>query len=455
VQLADHSSVGCIVKIDVASFRVLTQRGVVETIKLQEIGAKRFSKYAAALDSASNQLSRDDVVVVHSGEHRGQQGTIKHIFRHFLFLFSRAIKENSGIFVASARQVTLVGHKTERSSSLSKSSLQSRGFGLVPSSPHVGGPEDKSLSSSSRGPLRAERVGDLHPLLGKTVTIIKGPYKSFMGVVKEANEMSLAVELHALARKIMVSHDQVLKREPTTNIGVGFSSRGSIGGQTPLLSMLGARTPASDLQGFMTPALGSQTPAHGAQTPSRDAWSAQTPARNFEEDEEQDAAWGGNQSVRMEDEDEEAALDPSRGTQEEEAMIEEEEEEEEAKEPEIPLLPVGSLVDFVDDAGNELQGEMIRHHPSDGSCTLSVKNERGHSSEMLVTKAQRSRLRAVRPQKKRGFDQVIVVSGAAHLGQLGKLIGINKTGVADDAIVNLDGEIVILSLLDLAVYRGT
>ena len=48
--------VGIIVKVDLSSFRVLTNRGVMETVKLAEIGRKFHSKFATALDAQANQL---------------------------------------------------------------------------------------------------------------------------------------------------------------------------------------------------------------------------------------------------------------------------------------------------------------------------------------------------------------------------------------------------------------
>ena len=279
VQLNDQT-VAVITKVEVASFRVITQRGISMTVKLQEIGRRRNSKFAAALDAASNQVGKDDVVTVNSGEHRGKQGTIKHIYRHFLFLFSRSVPDNAGIFVVPAKQVTLVGQYFRSKQA------------AVPQSPHVGGGEGGAeADTKAMGPPAARgmrRMGDRHPMMGKTVVITGGQYKSFMGIVIDVTELTVKVELHALARKVIVNIGEVREKAamaPSGSGGSGASSRDYfLSSQTPLL---GNRTPAYDL-GSQTPAhdafAGSQTPAYGASTPSRDAWSAQTPARAWGEE---------------------------------------------------------------------------------------------------------------------------------------------------------------------------
>jgi len=46
--------VGVIVKIEMGSCRLLTSRGIMMQVRLQDIGQKRSSKFATALDSNQN-----------------------------------------------------------------------------------------------------------------------------------------------------------------------------------------------------------------------------------------------------------------------------------------------------------------------------------------------------------------------------------------------------------------
>ena len=489
VQLSD-AMVGVIVKVEVASFKVLTQRGVVLTVKLQELGIKRSSRFAAALDASGNQITRDDVVHVSSGEYRGKQGTIKHISRQFLFLYSRQIPEHAGMFVVTAKAVVLVGQM-----------LQQR-KPIVPQSPQVGfgaedsaGAGDSGAVKGSMGPPPARRkVGDRHPLVGKTVIITGGPYKSFMGIVMEATEVHVQVELHAMARKVLVPIHEVREKTSSTSTPAARADSGRdffMGGQTPLV---GSRTPAYEM-GNATPAhdafAGSQTPAYGGSTPSRDAWSAQTPARAWDDEaggEEEDVGeeWRHDyhttpvphtpsnvktpNNARAEDDEEEkdiaahgrrvprTPLTPSTPasrvpltplphdeyTTPHTPMQRREEKggaaDDDATPPSSALLPIGAKVLTPSDG----VATIIRHTP-EGGVRVRVDATR---VEVAVAAAAVGGLKGVAPEK---GDSVVVVSGETNVSQTGSLIGINQH--SGEAIVNIDGDIAILPVSTLCKYE--
>jgi hypothetical protein len=54
------------------------------------------------------QLQLDDVVKVIRGAARGQSGTVRHVYRNHLFLYSRQHPENNGIWAQMADQVVLM-----------------------------------------------------------------------------------------------------------------------------------------------------------------------------------------------------------------------------------------------------------------------------------------------------------------------------------------------------------
>lgn len=132
-------------------------------------------------------------------------------------------------------------------------------------------------------------------LIGQTVRISQGPYKGYIGVVKDATESTARVELHSTCQTISVD------RQRLTTVGgakrpSGFTSthvRTPIyGSQTPMYGvgsrtpMYGSQTPLHD--GSRTPHYGSQTPLHdGSRTPGQSgAWdpsNPNTPSRNEED----------------------------------------------------------------------------------------------------------------------------------------------------------------------------
>jgi len=131
------------------------------------------------------------------------------------------------------------------------------------------------------------------------VRIIEGPYKGYIGIVKDATESTARVELHTTCKTISVDITR-LKGMGGNKIG-GASSRYDrtpvISGMTPMHArtpMYGSQTPLYD--GSRTPHYGGQTPSHepGSMTPGRSgAWdptNANTPMRISDFDYEYDNA---------------------------------------------------------------------------------------------------------------------------------------------------------------------
>ena len=65
---------------------------------------------AVTLDKDKDKMFKDDLVRVVDGEHRDKQGKVIHIFRYFVFLQSRAVPENGGIFVTKAENCKVTRH---------------------------------------------------------------------------------------------------------------------------------------------------------------------------------------------------------------------------------------------------------------------------------------------------------------------------------------------------------
>lgn len=91
------------------------------------------------------------------------------------------------------------------------------------------------------------------PLLEKSVMIIKGPYKGYMGICKEVNGPTARIELHTNAKIISIPRDQI--DEPSNARGSRGEDRPKFdGGKTPMYGS-GAKTPmhSGNDQGGKTP----------------------------------------------------------------------------------------------------------------------------------------------------------------------------------------------------------
>ncbi|KMS82411.1 hypothetical protein BVRB_033940, partial [Beta vulgaris subsp. vulgaris] len=66
-----RDSVGVIIKIDIGSVQVLDTKGVIMTVRLQDIGRRRNNRASVALDANSRQIAAGDAVKVvpNAGSH--------------------------------------------------------------------------------------------------------------------------------------------------------------------------------------------------------------------------------------------------------------------------------------------------------------------------------------------------------------------------------------------------
>lgn len=287
VQL-DPTTVGCIVKVDRESFVVLDQNGENrQTMPSQITNKLPKRRNAVAADRNGSEIRLDDVVREYGGQQR--QGKIIHVHRSFLFLHSNDVKDNAGVFVTRASNVSTIAAKGGR--------INAQG----------GGPDlssmNPALKRNTEGGNRMAPPKTFGPdrAINQTVTIRRGGYKGLLGIVKDTTDTHARVELHTKGKIITVPKADLAFKDKITGKPIDIYSRGGrgggftgsggrggfgggsrdrdsggsgggwSGGRTPMASGNGERTPAWGSSGSSarTPAWsrndtsGSRTPAWG------------------------------------------------------------------------------------------------------------------------------------------------------------------------------------------------
>jgi transcription elongation factor SPT5 len=339
----DAQTVGCIIRLEKEMFRILTMQNKVITLNNQAVSKKRANKFAAALDCENKTVTPNDIVKCVDGVQKDQTGQVKYLYRHYAFIYSKTYPENAGYFVCTTKQLLLAssGGKTSIPSANTSSLMINQGYmsprvmasPMHPSSSNGanGASSTRTVQSTStsssvhgaktpRTPLQQQqqvKAGATRrntALIGKTVRITQGPYKGYVGIVKDATDTTARVELHTKCQTISVDLIRLTIVDGKSGTGMGRTPSLFSGAQTPSYS--GAQTPTH--HGSRTPIYGSATPMHdgsrtphygsatprydGSMTPSHhtsgggggggggggSAWdpaSVQTPARNdFEDD---------------------------------------------------------------------------------------------------------------------------------------------------------------------------
>lgn len=328
VQIDAHT-VGIIIRLEKEAFRILTMHNKVVTLSSSGVTKKRPNKFAAALDSENRTINVNDIVKAVDGQFSGQQGTVKYLYRHYAFIHSKVYTENAGYFVCTTKQLLLASNHKPGPISVTPGFMSPR---ILASPMHPSA--DKSEHGSSRHGMSISTTGSssthgstssvgksphtplvhqqMKPgtrrnvnLIAKTVRITQGPYKGYVGMVKDATDTTARVELHTkcqtisvdLVRLSVVDNTKAAIRTPG---GTSFATpMQQFGSQTPMAG-LGSRTPMYGSQtpmhdGSRTPHYGSATPRYdGGATPSHSnfekgnsAWdptSVNTPRNDFEED---------------------------------------------------------------------------------------------------------------------------------------------------------------------------
>merc|ERR1712223_1909260 len=309
VQL-NAQTVGVIIQIQKENFQILNMHDQVVVLKATALQKKRENRNATALDYNNNPIQRSDIVKVTEGKYVGMQGEIKHLYRVYVFVHSSKMVENGGIFVCKSKHLELAGGSKPKIIQQGNTPYMSPRI----MSPRIGSPMHNSQTSNTNGGIGGSpgigrgRVNDRDKkFIGQTVKITQGPYKSHIGIVKDATEATARIELHSKCQTISVDRSRIATiggpskgsistytRTPSyggggTPMYGSTTPGGSHGGRTP---MYGSQTPMYGDSGSRTPHYGSQTPSHGddgSRTPGRTgAWdptitNTPNPGRDFEE----------------------------------------------------------------------------------------------------------------------------------------------------------------------------
>ncbi|KAH9252560.1 transcription elongation factor spt5 [Batrachochytrium salamandrivorans] len=286
VQLS-ASDVGVIVKIEKDILLILNQYGNLVRVKPQQVQSKRDSSRAVTSDSHARPVtSGDNVVVSDPSSTIKRSGTVMHIFRSHVFVKSREVAENNGVIVSRNSNISVLDGKASTPSMGAMG--RSNAYNPYASPTAAGG---GGLGSPGRGRGRGRGRGGRDEFVGKTVIICGGPYKGYLGIVKDATETHARVEMHTGNKiinveksKLNINGESRSSQPPTSQSSYNnnyadrydrnSSRTPSYGGsKTPMYrSNTGSATPNPYSNGGRTPAweAGSRTPAWnaGSKTPA-------------------------------------------------------------------------------------------------------------------------------------------------------------------------------------------
>ena len=208
VQL-DAQTVGLIFKIERESFKVLDQTGQVVSVKPHQISNKKDTSRAFALDHDGNEIRAGDMVKEVAGAFsQMRQGQVLHVHQSMIaFLHNREYTENGGIFIVRTRNLEPLAPK-----SVSAKKSDSRDLSKL-------NPALANATGGGANDVRVEgvkRFGGRDIYQGKHVAIVKGPYKTYRGIIKETNGNMARIELQSVSKPVTVQLDWLVEKDPIT-----------------------------------------------------------------------------------------------------------------------------------------------------------------------------------------------------------------------------------------------
>jgi transcription elongation factor SPT5 len=102
-------NVDVVIRIENECLHLLNMDENIQIIPIQSITKRKINQNLTVLDSQNNNLNIGNIVNVIDGPFTNHQGQMKHLYRHFIFIFCRTVTKNGGLFVCKARNILLAG----------------------------------------------------------------------------------------------------------------------------------------------------------------------------------------------------------------------------------------------------------------------------------------------------------------------------------------------------------
>ena len=163
---------------------VLDQQGKIRTFNLYLIRSKKnnISRNSTLLDAEQSQVQENDPVRIKEGDYKGKSGTVKRIWRNFVYVKCPSISEYNGIVLVRNRQIVLDAENQPKKRTDSKDAVEA--LQLRP-----GAVDWSSTKRGSRD--KRDTLKD-----GVNVIVKEGCFKGLRGYVFDSNGfLSLAASL--------------------------------------------------------------------------------------------------------------------------------------------------------------------------------------------------------------------------------------------------------------------
>eukprot|EP01015_Nassula_variabilis_P010296 TRINITY_DN1821_c0_g1_i8.p1 TRINITY_DN1821_c0_g1~~TRINITY_DN1821_c0_g1_i8.p1 ORF type:complete len:513 (+),score=115.55 TRINITY_DN1821_c0_g1_i8:66-1604(+) len=213
VKLNDLKTVGIIIQLSKDTCNIVDTENSIQTVKYQKIERKLNTKRNIA-QSGKQEIRTDSTVKMMDGINKGRKGVVVHVYRDILFLRNQEAMHTGGVLVEKASNCLLITTVALNNTNLvSRFEKMSQNFG--------------DTGGSQQG-AKGQTVDKNHEFIGKEVSIVRGGWKGYKGVVKDINDKVARVELYSKFKTLSIPRQDIRLASDTTDYT--FSN----GGKTPV-----------------------------------------------------------------------------------------------------------------------------------------------------------------------------------------------------------------------------
>ena len=208
--------------------KVIDTSNEIKNVSVRDVFQIHVNKRNTGIDCRRNPITRDNIIKVVNGPYKGTKATIKCLYKRFVFLHNNEIIQSNGIFVDLSDNIEILG-------------------------------SELLMENGENGRLNQRKIPEeTKKLLGKEIHIIRGEWKGYNGILKEANDKFIYVELTAKQKTIRLSFQDI--------------SKGDVNDSE-----------VSKNDSMTTPNMAYKTPAYYPQTPTAHSpgWNMMTTPNNY------------------------------------------------------------------------------------------------------------------------------------------------------------------------------
>ena len=174
VRIINTSNICYILDLNKFSLKVIDTHNKINNISIRDVITPKVNRRVTGIDGKKNPIEKENVIKVISGMYKGTKATIKNIYKNYVFLYNKDFVNTNGIFCELSENVEILGSEL--------------------------------YNENEIGRINKKRIPEnLKKLINKTVNIVKGNWKGYKGILKQATDKELLIELSAKQKTVKVN----------------------------------------------------------------------------------------------------------------------------------------------------------------------------------------------------------------------------------------------------------